>query len=555
MNSLKKDNRWIKYAVGITVLLLVAYFMNAYSGMTTNTVVQALMRGLRGVIHILLLINWCLSLQRRIMNAQVRRNLVSVSVLMIFWLTAKVIKYEFIADRTFWLGRYIWYSYYIPMILIPLLGVFIIDHMGKPEGYRNPQWMKILYIPAFAILIGIFTNDFHHLAFSFPQGIEFFDYTYEYGPIYFIAMAWFVLGGIYVVIMLLRKSRVPGSKKMQKLPAVIMGGAVAFWTLYCLGIFRESDLTVVDCLIISLLLESAIQSGLISSNTNYHKMFHASTVAAQIVDRDYCPCFISSSAISLTQEEMKQIGEQPVKNGNIILHSKPVKGGYVLWQDDVTELNELTARLQDARQKLGRKNELLQAELKLKEQQAYLEEKSRLYDRITAEVAPQIEKLEVLLDQTSDPALVRRAMVKMCVIGSYVKRRSNLLLLGEESTIVQAREIEYCIRESLDNLQLASVFVMLDARCEGDIRLESIIAAYDFYESLVEKLFDRITAVMVRISGKDGTVKMNLQIGCTDSIERSVLEDISLCIGSFTYTLQEEDVVIDLEISEGGGCI
>ena len=96
---------------------------------------------------------------------------------------------------------------------------------------------------------------------------------------------------------------------------------------------------------------------------------------------------------------------------------------------------------------------------------------------------------------------------------------------------------------------------MLDARCEGDIRLESIIAAYDFYESLVEKLFDRITAVMVRISGKDGTVKMNLQIGCTDSIERSVLEDISLCIGSFTYTLQEEDIVIDLEISEGGGCI
>ena len=139
MNSLKKSNRYIQYAIGIAVLLIIAYLLDQFDGITTNTVIQALMRGLRGVIHISLLINWCVSLKQRIMNAQVRRNLVAVSILMIFWLTAKVIKYEFIADRTFWLGRYIWYSYYIPMIMIPLLGVFIIDHMGKPEGYRNPR--------------------------------------------------------------------------------------------------------------------------------------------------------------------------------------------------------------------------------------------------------------------------------------------------------------------------------------------------------------------------------------------------------------------------------
>ena len=249
---------------------------------------------------------------------------------------------------------------------------------------------------------------------------------------------------------------------------------------------------------------------------------------------------------------MKKIGEQPVKNGNIILHAKPIKAGFVLWQDDVTELDALTNCLCDAQQKLGRKNELLQAELKLKEQQAQLEEKSHLYDQIIEEVAPQIEKLESLLEQASEPLTVHNSMVQMCVIGSYVKRRINLLMLGEESEFVQAREFEYCIRESLDNLRLASVSVMLDAKCEGDIQLASIISAYDFYENLVEKLLDRITAVMVRIICKDGALKMNLQLGCTSSIADAELDDLCLRYGRFTYTVQEEDIVIDLDIPEGG---
>ena len=276
------------------------------------------------------------------------------------------------------------------------------------------------------------------------------------------------------------------------------------------------------------------------------------TVAAQIVNLDYQPCFASTSAVSLTQDEIKEIGKQPVQQDNTILHAKPIKAGFVVWQDDVTEINKLTEQLQEVQKQLGRKNALLQAELKLKEQQAQLEEKNHLYNRITEEVAPQIEKIEDLLEQTKNPQLAESALVKMCVIGSYVKRRSNLLLLGEENPIVQAREIEYCIRESLDNLQLASVSVLLNAKCEGDIPLTCLIAAYDFYEGLVEMLFDQITAMMVRITCKDGSLRMNLQIGCTSSMEKSVLDAICVHDSKFTYTVQEEDIVIDYEIAEGG---
>lgn len=552
---MKTNNRRIWHIVGFAVLVTIAYFMDTLDNMTTNSVVQAFFLAVRNMIHISLLLSWCVSLRRRIINVQVRRSVVAVGLLMAFWLTAKAVKYEFVSDRTFFLGRYIWYSYYIPMILIPLLGVFIIDHIGKQEGYRNPRWMNILYIPAFAILAGIFTNDLHQLAFTFPKGIELFDSEYGYGPVYFAAMAWFVLLGIYFVVMLLRKSRVPGSKSAQKLPAVIMGGAVVFWILYCLGVFRSCDLTVVDCLIIALLMESAVQSGLIPSNTNYHEMFRASTVAAQIVNEDYQPCFVSASAVPLKEQDMKQAEQQPLRIENTILHSKPVRAGHVLWLDDVTRINEMMERLQDTQMQLGRQNELLQAELELKEQQAQTDEKSRLYDRIAEEVAPQLTKMEALLEDTDgDPMQIRTAMAKMSTIGSYVKRRGNLLLLGENERPVSARELEFCIRESLDNLQLTSVYTMLEARCEDEVRLEYIIAAYDFYERLVERLLDRITAMMVRLSCKNGTIKMNMQIGCTDDIEQHVSEGLSLRFGEFTCTVQEEDIIVDLQIPEGGNC-
>ena len=53
---------------------------------------------------------------------------------------------------------------------------------------------------------------------------------------------------------------------------------------------------------------------------------------------------------------------------------------------------------------------------------------------------------------------------------------------------------------------------------------------------------------------KIGSIKMNLQIGCANNIPEQLLEDIRLRFGSFTYTLQDEDVILDLEICEGGAC-
>lgn len=548
----KKNKQSIVYTIGIAALLVIAYYSRAFHTRVDEPVLKMLLVMIRSVIQISLVIAWCSSVRTRIINKQVRHYLIAVGILLAFWLVMRTCKWEFIAQNGTHLGRYLWYSYYIPMVFVPLLGVFVINHIGRTENYKTPKSLKYMYIPAVFLVTAVFTNDLHQLVFSFPKGFENCESDCVHRPLYYITMAWFVFLGIYFVVMLMKKSRVPGSRSFQKLPAVILGISIIFWVLYCMQIIG-GDLAAMDCIMIIALLESAIQSGLIQSNTNYYELFRSSTVSAQIVDADYKICMVSGTETPLTEVVMRRAEAEPVDLGDTILHSKAITGGHVLWQDDVKQINSLIDELRDTQERLGEKNELLKAELELKENRARTEEKNRLYDRIAEEVAPRLVKAEELLKHAErEPAQANSAIAKVSVLCAYIKRRGNLILLGEDGNIIPALELEYCIRESLDNLRLGNVFTSFDSRCSGELKLEHAVAAFDFYENIVERLLDDATAMLIHLDCKDAIIKMRLQIGCNEEIAEQTLAELSIPSGKFEWDIQDEDVTVTLLLSEGG---
>lgn len=539
------------YVIFVAVLLIIAYYSRALHTEVSSPIPKMLLVMIRSVIQISLIIAWCSSIKRRILNKQIRMYLIAVGSLLAFWLILRTCKWEFIASNGTHLGRYCWYAYYIPIVLVPLLGVFIIDHIGKAENYKTPHRMKYLYIPAVLLVLAVFTNDLHQLVFSFPKGFENCESDYNYHFLYFVIMTWFIILGIYFVVMLLKKSRVPGSKSFQKLPAVILCGGVIFWILYCLKL-AHGDMAAVDCIIVVSLLESAIQSGHIPSNTNYDELFASSTVSAQIVDAAYKSYMVSGTAVALTEGVMKSAEAGPVDMGDTILHSKAIIGGHVLWQDNVKQINELIEKLSYTQERLGESNELLRAELELKENRARTEEKNRLYDRIAKEVAPQLAKADELLKLAqTNPKLAKSVIAKVSVICAYIKRRGNLLMLGEEGNRILARELEYCIRESLDNLRLGDVFTSFDSKCDGELKLYHAVVAFDFFENLVERLLDDATAMLIHLDCKDGIVKMRLQIGCSEEVAEHVMSELSVSYGTFQWDIQDQDVTVTLLLSEG----
>lgn len=542
--------RSILNAIGVAILLVFAYCLRfIFHFMTDNALLGITMMTLRWVIHITLTVFWCLSLRRRILSRSIRRLLLSVGGLLLFWQIVRIIKYDYVII-TEPIGRYCWYSYYIPMVLIPTIGIFIIDHIGKPEDYRSPKWMRLLFVPAFLLIAVVFTNDFHQLVFTFPQGFELYNSHNSYDFMYIIVMAWFVLTGLYFVIMLLYKSRVPGSKSFQKLPLMIMLGAIAFWAGYSMKLYA-GDLTAMDCVIIALLLESAIQSGLIPSNMHYRELFNQSNIAAQIIDKNHAVRYSSITAAPLDLETIQKALTQNVALGDTILHSQPIAGGHVLWQDDIKEINELTAHLKETNQLLSEHYELNRAELDLREKKLHADEKNRLYDRIAGEIAPQLQKAEKLLHAVrNQPEQTDGLLSQLCVISAYIKRRANLVLLSEDQTEISARELESCLRESLSNLQLCGVMTHLTCSCDGNASVQQIISLYDFFEDVLEALLTQLTAMAVFAEYKDSSILLRIQAGCREIPTYS--PNFHLPDGTIRAQVQDQDLIIEATIKQGG---
>lgn len=355
-----------------------------------------------------------------------------------------------------------------------------------------------------------------------------------------------------VLVILTKRIHLFKTERLVSAPIILIALAIAFLLIRCIFPINYA-LTVISYFVTLLFIESCIHKGFIPTRVDFKSILNNSTLAVQIVDNDYAPIYISSKGTPISMEIVKSAENSDVRLGNTLLRTTPISAGHVLWLEDITKLNSLIGYLQEAQEQIGEENTLLQAELDLKSMRAQTDEKNRLYDRIAKEVELQLGAIEELLSKAdSHPEDINSTMAKVCVLGSYVKRRGNLLLLGEDNNRIQAKELEYCIRESLDNLRLAGVFTAFDSFCEGKILTKHIIAVYDFYEAIVELLLDNINAMMINLICENSTLKLNIQIGCYDDISKQRFEKIAFACGAVDYNIEDQDVIINLLVKDGG---
>ena len=508
---MEKTNRKINYLAGTMLLLAYAYFAKEAARKIDSVFLETIVQFSRHLIHIGLLLAWILSVRQRIMQTSIRRYLMASGALLAFWLYIRTCKWMFFSDVT-WPARYCWYAYYVAMILVPLFGVFLIQYLGKTEEFElSPKW-KLLYLPAFCLLALVFTNDLHQLVFQFPEGSPFSDARYSYGPGYMVVAGWSILLGLYFVLALLWKCRAPGKRWFQRLPLLVMLAEMGITVLYCLKILK-CDLTALDSIMIVLLLESCIQSGLIRSNSNYDRLFEVADVEAQITDQNGRVCYLSGQ--TRQQEAQIRTWMPDAEQEGMILDGKrlkcaDLKNGKVLWWEDVSEILAFTEALEKVGKKLAEKNDLLKAELELREKQLHVAEKNRLYDGITREVTRQLDQLEGLLHEPAENE--KKRMAHICVLSAYIKRRSNLRLLSENAEDLQTKELEYCLKESIECLRLYGVMASLDSDCHGETKAEYVIGLYDVFESLTEQVLDHTNAMLLKLQADGEKLTLRVQM-------------------------------------------
>lgn len=505
----------------------------------------------RALIYIGLLAAWGISVQTRIIQTQVRRYLLVIAGLMLLWLTLRTVKYNTYHMTA---ERFLWYGYYLPMLFIPVLAVLVALSLGKPENYRLPKWTHFLYLPSALLFLLVLTNDLHQLVFFFPTGVlSTREYDYRIG--YYVVLAWMVLCAAAALVIILAKCRIPQSRRYLWLPVVPFALALGYCAAYIKGVYwvwlLAGDLTVSMCLIITAIFESCIQCSLIQSNTHYAELFHASTIGALITDRDFSVACAAENARSVDSQTLMAAAESPVVTADgIRISEAPIRWGHVFWEDDISPMLAVLKELDDTREELQSYGSILQAENAQKARRKKLEEQERLYRAMqekAAAPAVRLSNLAKALQGVQDADAARFLLWKMTVIGAYLKRRSNLIFLADRDGMVPVSEVALCLNESMDNLRLHVRRCASRLDFEGELRLETAAALYDFFEAAIELAMDDLSGAAANVTRKEDACILSLMLQCGTDLTslRAAYPDASV---------ENEDGVwyCTLSVREGG---
>jgi len=361
------QSRQLKRKILAVSLVVVFAVLLHFTGREGDTfILDSFTNFLRTFLYISLYTFWMISISQRVVQPSARRLLMLTAALMIFWLVLREIRFRFVADP--FLLRQLWYAYYIPMLLIPLLSLYVSLYAGMDESYRLPRAALLPFIPAVLLLLLILTNDLHRMAFAFPSGTVWSESDYSYGPVYYISVIYFGVCAAAGLAVMIHRWRIPDRRNQLFLPILPLLLAACYFTLYALGYQPVRtigwDLTAASTLFYCAYLEACLSIGLIQTNTLYRELFGAAqTLSVMICDNDYKIRYAASGAVPLSESVMRAAEEAPVTSeSSLIVKNAKISGGHAIWTEDVSSLLALQEKLKSLHEELTERGELLRYE-------------------------------------------------------------------------------------------------------------------------------------------------------------------------------------------------
>ena len=497
----KATKKSLLYALGVLALIAFAMWLRYASRHIFHSPV---VNHLRSGIYVFLFSAWCYSLWSRIVQTQVRHYLLAISVLIVLWILLRSIKFSIENTDA---ERWLWYFYYFPMLFIPLLSIFVSRSLGKGEDFRLPRWTKLLYFPTLLLLLLVLTNDLHQQVFSFPSGVL-SDRVYRYESGYFFVLGWEALCAGFAFLSMVKNCRIPCSRRIRWLPLVPLALSLAYAYAYVKKVHwvwvLAGDMTVSQCLIFASILECCIQCGLIQSNLGYDELFEATSLPVQITNHVFRSKYVSVAMQgALPQSELRQMQQDTVHLGDdTLLKRHKLRHGWVFWKEDISALNQIRKELELTRDELRDTGDVLAAENAQHARWLKLTEENRLYDMMEAQTARQIAMLRDLLaelQKTEDPDRARHLLGQVIIIGTYIKRRSNLIFVGVQRGAISVQELRLCLNESSENISVYGADCKTIIKGEGQLTVEQATQVYDLFEAVVEAELESLRALLISI--------------------------------------------------------
>ena len=516
------------------------------------------------LIYMILVVAWVAFFVRRAMQKGVQKTVLVTGAVLLGWITVRLIKYQTVNTDAF--NRYLWYSYYLFQLALPLVLLWLAWAIDKPEERLElPKWLGVLAGINGMLFTLIFTNDLHNWVFRIDLHNPNWPEDYSYGPAFFLVTVTWALQVIVAVVILIVKS----GRGLRKSGIYVSLAFCVFLALYTVGyttrvpIAWESDYTMTVGLFTLLFVEVFMRSGLVPVNTKYVRLFTNSPLNMQIVDRTGAVALSSAAAGQVDPALLQSaLASHPLpveRDQDTLLFATSLVGGSALWQEDISSLNRLHGEIEESVRRLAAANAVLAEEEKIK--QALEEERAKveLMVELEKEISVHILRLTAMIEglDTATAGGRPRETARIALLLCYMKRRSNLFFRERETGALPAAELRACMDELAEMAAHGDVKIAVVSEMESTIPVRQAILFYDFFYAVVDEAVQgAYLHMLTHLGSENRTLALRLFLpeeALHFEPKTDLLAAVAAAGGLFSAKDLEGAAGLSLVFPEGGG--
>lgn len=455
-------------------------------------------------VYMLLLLRWQYTITTKITQKAMHCHLTAQNIISILYLTVRFVQDAFLYVNIPWM-RFTGYFINIAAVFIPLFGLYGAFYLGRPEDYRISKKWYLLLIPACFLSVMALTNEWHHfLYYIVPEEPQPNLYFHPYIGTYIIYLwgLWMIAHQVHVIYQ--RNGTTKSDPLYRKLipfyePILLFLFSIPYAATAYVVRFELVEYSAGLIFILVLCWELYILVGLIPVNAQYEDVFRRSTVAMQILSSDGERIAVSENAAEITPamlEALKQNQHFSVTE-DVIMHLHQIPGGCMIWQTDLSQINQALRELQRLNAELEEEQDLLAQEIRIQSDEASIQARNDIYDSLSSEVSGQLTLLTELLSKES---LSENDWNRICLIGTYIKRFCNLRLTYQEQQTIPMGDLALSLQDMAKCIKNLGIWTSLDFCPTLNLEPELILLITKTLEEILEEADFRLTSVAIQIS-------------------------------------------------------
>ena len=363
-----------------------------------------------------------------------------------------------------------------------------------------PLWPPLVAYVLSVLLV--MSNDLHQLVFRFTPGGNWVS-DYQYGPGYWIVMAFALLFLVSALWNLLRKGHRSHSRKGLILPLLFCAGLLVYLAAYIrrVPLAWESDLTVNICILSVLFFEAVLHSGMIPVNIQYQRLFASAPINLTLLDGDGRTVLSSPGAHPISRSVWKrlctEIHQPLLRDRDTQYHAVPVRSGMAVWQEDLSQINRLRRKIQDVQTRLEAANALLREEGEVKKRLLAAQTNQALFEQLDQDMERRITSLAHLIETLPEAEHPRNLTAYITLCLCHIKRRMNLFFLARQGESLPGDELGMYMDELAELGRYGGLRTLLRCGQIGALEIRSAALCYDFaFETISWTLREEASPLM-----------------------------------------------------------